>query len=205
MPEKQLHSLRTLLDGVATSANPPSLQSCLKPHLTPLRLSLNFMTTLAAYEYIITFNQEVTMIWRRKWSIVTWIFMANRYLMMSSAIWDSTPPTAEWVRKFIKVSKSLNSCFPTRVEPILISRFLLNLRQVGVEVDPVNSTQDASTSRFSGPGFRVPTLESILMVGNMGEDLDHGPAELEDTETTDVDEGVDPLDSYTEVPSGESI
>ncbi len=109
----------------------------------------------------------------------------------------------KWVLKLIKMSKRSKSCF-TRVEPILISRFLLNLRQVG-EVDPVNNTQDALTSQFSVPGFRIPTLESILMVGNMGEYLDHGPAEMEDSEITDVDEGIDPLDSSTQVPSGESI
>ncbi len=102
------------------------------------------------------------------------------------------------------MSKSLNSRFRTILEPILISRFLLNLRQVGVEVDSVNNTQDASTSRFSVPGFRIPTLESILMVGNMGEDLDHSPAEREDSpDITDVNEGADPLDSSTEIPSGE--
>ncbi|PSR75263.1 hypothetical protein PHLCEN_2v9229 [Hermanssonia centrifuga] len=53
------------------------------------------MCALATYEYIITFNQERTMIWRRKWSMVTWIFMANRYLLMSSTIWDVAPSTAE--------------------------------------------------------------------------------------------------------------
>lgn len=50
---------------------------------------------LATYEYLVTFNQERTMIWRRKWSMVTWIFMANRYLLMSSTIWDVAPSTAE--------------------------------------------------------------------------------------------------------------
>lgn len=51
--------------------------------------------------------------------------------------------------------------------PILISRFLLNLRQLG-ESEPVS----VYNSRFSIPGFRVQTLRSII--GNMGEDLDHG-------------------------------
>ncbi|THG93193.1 hypothetical protein EW026_g7976 [Hermanssonia centrifuga] len=55
------------------------------------------------------------------------------------------------------------------LQPILISRFLLNLRQVG---SPEIDSQEAFNSQFSVPGFRVPSLESI--VGNMGEDLDHG-------------------------------
>ncbi len=66
-----------------------------------------------------------------------------------------------------------------RLTPILISRFLLNLRQLG---EPENETQSRFNSRVSIPGFRVPTLESV--VGNMGADLDHGP-------TKEVDEGAD--------------
>ncbi len=62
------------------------------------------------------------------------------------------------------------------LQPILISRFLLNLRQVGASQDPQNTT----VSRFSIPALRVPTLASSAM-GNMGEDLDHGY-------TGDVDE-----------------
>ncbi|PSS05552.1 hypothetical protein PHLCEN_2v3722 [Hermanssonia centrifuga] len=55
------------------------------------------------------------------------------------------------------------------MQPILISRFLLNLRQVG---SPEIDSQEAFNSQFSVPGFRVPSLASI--VGNMGEDLEHG-------------------------------
>ncbi len=59
------------------------------------------------------------------------------------------------------------------LQPILISRFLLNLCQVG---SPEINSQEAFNSQFSVPGFRVPSLASII--GNMGEDLDHGgPAE----------------------------
>ncbi|THG93780.1 hypothetical protein EW026_g7554 [Hermanssonia centrifuga] len=54
------------------------------------------------------------------------------------------------------------------MQPILISRFLLNLRQVG---SPEIDSQEAFHSQFSVPGFRVPSLASI--VGNMGEDLEH--------------------------------
>ncbi|PSS06639.1 hypothetical protein PHLCEN_2v3595 [Hermanssonia centrifuga] len=70
--------------------------------------------------------------------------------------------------------------------PILISRFLLNLRQLG---EPENESQSRFNSRVSIPGFRVPTLESI--VGNMGADLDHGPAEDSEPEVDEVAEDVD--------------
>ncbi len=81
--------------------------------------------------------------------------------------------------------------------PILISRFLLNLRQLGA---PQNETQSRFNSRFSIPGFRVPTLESI--VGNMGADLDHGPGKEPgvDEETEDVDDHVDGCNVEVAVP-----
>ncbi len=50
---------------------------------------------LAAYEYILTVNQEVAMIWRRKWTLVTWLFVTNRYIMIAVIIWGVSPDTAQ--------------------------------------------------------------------------------------------------------------
>ncbi|THG92802.1 hypothetical protein EW026_g8230 [Hermanssonia centrifuga] len=86
------------------------------------------------------------------------------------------------------------------LQPVLISRFLLNLRQVG---SPEIDSQEAFNSQFSVPGFRVPTLVSFL--GNMGEELDHGdPAEeLEvDDETENISGGVQADDIEAENTSG---
>ncbi|THH00331.1 hypothetical protein EW026_g2163 [Hermanssonia centrifuga] len=66
--------------------------------------------------------------------------------------------------------------------PILISRFLLNLRQLG---EPESETQSSLNLRFSTPGFRVPT--STILVETMGADLDHDTAEEVDDEAEDVD------------------
>ncbi|THG92567.1 hypothetical protein EW026_g8373 [Hermanssonia centrifuga] len=68
--------------------------------------------------------------------------------------------------------------------PILISRFLLNLRQLG---EPENEIQSCFDPQFSVLGFRVPTSTSI--VGNMGADLDHSPAEETDYVAEDADVG----------------
>ncbi|PSR89006.1 hypothetical protein PHLCEN_2v4968, partial [Hermanssonia centrifuga] len=152
------------------------------------------MTALAAYEYILTVNQEVAMIWRRKWTLVTWLFVTNRYIMIAVIIWGVSPDTAQYLFKIAKVIFTVDPVFGAycgndtgnisastnfKLTPILISRFLLNLRQLG---EPENETQSRFNSRVSIPGFRVPTLESV--VGNMGADLDHGP-------TKEVDEGAD--------------
>ncbi|THG95253.1 hypothetical protein EW026_g6366 [Hermanssonia centrifuga] len=238
------------------------------------------MTALVAYEYIITLEQERTMIWHRKWTLATWLFMINRYLLIGFiilsvapytssplnsgvvgyscapaqvmgailgnlqivviavfsalrvfALWDrnipmtllvlvlNLVPGAVDIFEFSKATAvftanpisgtlcnaisgiSANVLFDIlfvmdiaavvvntvpsfqnfgfiatvigTLQPILISRFLLNLRQVG---SPEIDSQEAFNSQFSIPGFRVPSLSS--MVGNMGEDLDHsGPAE----------------------------
>ncbi|PSR72101.1 hypothetical protein PHLCEN_2v12016 [Hermanssonia centrifuga] len=73
-----------------------------------------------------------------------------------------------------------------RLEPIFISRFLLNLRNLR---ERRNEIQDAfvgnspsSISRFHVPRFRVPTLASVI--GDIGEELDH---ECED----ELDDGID--------------
>lgn len=63
----------------------------------------------------------------------------------------------------------------SRLEPILISRFLINLRQADT---PEDSMHASHLSRFSTPNFRVPTLQSF--VGNMGESLEHGTGHDED-------------------------
>ncbi|THG92749.1 hypothetical protein EW026_g8260 [Hermanssonia centrifuga] len=53
------------------------------------------MAALVAYEYILTVNQEVAMIWRRRWTSVTWLFIANRYIMIALIIWDVSPSTVQ--------------------------------------------------------------------------------------------------------------
>lgn len=54
------------------------------------------------------------------------------------------------------------------IQPILISRFLLNLRQVDAHKGPAEA---ASLSSFSVPNFRIPTIHTF--VGNMGEPLEY--------------------------------
>lgn len=62
-----------------------------------------------------------------------------------------------------------------RLQPILISRFLINLRQVD---SSNNTTQMAHFSKFSMPNLRIATINDI--VGNMGEELEHDPREREE-------------------------
>ncbi|THG93504.1 hypothetical protein EW026_g7749 [Hermanssonia centrifuga] len=68
--------------------------------------TFNALAAFVTYEYIITFGQEVTMVWRRRWSLVTWMFVANRYLMIGLMIYTISPFTAK-VRPTIFVYKSI--------------------------------------------------------------------------------------------------
>ncbi|PSR76126.1 hypothetical protein PHLCEN_2v8676 [Hermanssonia centrifuga] len=93
---------------------------------------------------------------------------------------------------------TLVSTVIANLQPILISRFLLNLRQVG---SPEINSQEPFNSQLSVPGFRVPTLASI--VGNMGEDLNHGgPAEEVDDETENISGSVQAEDFEVDNTSG---
>ncbi|KAJ3540632.1 hypothetical protein NM688_g6200 [Phlebia brevispora] len=51
--------------------------------------------TIVCYESIITFQDEQKFIWRRKWTIATWLFLANRYLLLAGIIAQAMPYSAE--------------------------------------------------------------------------------------------------------------
>lgn len=53
------------------------------------------LTALVVYEYLLTFQDEVRMIWRRKWTAATVLFMMNRYLLIASIILQALPSTPE--------------------------------------------------------------------------------------------------------------
>lgn len=53
------------------------------------------MTALAFFEHFITFKYEVDMLWRRKWSVATWIFVLNRYLLVGDVVSSLVPYSAQ--------------------------------------------------------------------------------------------------------------
>lgn len=78
---------------------------------------------------------------------------------------------------------------PCSIQPILISRFLLNLRQVDAHKGPAEA---ASLSSFSVPNFRIPTIHTF--VGNMGEPLEYeAPNSDERSRTTERTLGAEEL------------
>ncbi|KAJ3554875.1 hypothetical protein NM688_g2883 [Phlebia brevispora] len=49
---------------------------------------------LIAYEYLITLQYEYEYLWQRKWTAATWLFLANRYLMLAFIIEVAAPADA---------------------------------------------------------------------------------------------------------------
>ncbi|KAJ3558448.1 hypothetical protein NM688_g925 [Phlebia brevispora] len=51
--------------------------------------------TLFVYESLITFEHEIGIVWQRKWTPATWLFLANRYLMLASLVTQVAPPIGQ--------------------------------------------------------------------------------------------------------------
>ncbi len=65
------------------------------------------------------------------------------------------------------------------MQPIIISRFLINLREAdGGTQGSTLMSDGAHFSRFSAPGFRVPTLDDVI--GNLGESVEYDSWEQSD-------------------------
>ena len=45
---------------------------------------------VAVYEYLLTIKHEYAL-WRRKWTVSTWLFLMNRYLMIIVAVVQFAP------------------------------------------------------------------------------------------------------------------
>ncbi|KAJ3557661.1 hypothetical protein NM688_g1346 [Phlebia brevispora] len=75
----------------------------------------------------------------------------------------------------VSVMQSLTpaTLFFTTLTPILISRFLLNLRQLDGAIGTSDETYPSS--EISIPGFRIPPS---LITGNLGQTLEHGESDV---------------------------
>ena len=72
------------------------------------------------------------------------------------------------------------------MSPILLSRFLLSLRQA---LDPQDTEDETNISTISVFGFRAPTLKTI--VGDMGEQLVYASDSTRDSEIYGSHHGTD--------------
>ena len=73
----------------------------------------------------------------------------------------------------------------TRLIQILLSRFIINLRQAG----PSSTASDPFTSRHSTIAFRMRNLTMNDVVGNLGEPLEFVEYRVDDDDDDDSDGG----------------
>ena len=69
------------------------------------------------------------------------------------------------------------------MQPIIISRFLINLQRADRQ-ESANTTLSGHSFRFTTPRFRVPTMASII--GDMDKPLEHGPTAEEAADVWEV-------------------
>ncbi|KAJ3556589.1 hypothetical protein NM688_g1944 [Phlebia brevispora] len=48
-------------------------------------------TTLACYEYTLTFESERNFLWKQRWNLASWLFLMNRYLLLGMLVIVSVP------------------------------------------------------------------------------------------------------------------
>ncbi|KAJ3534609.1 hypothetical protein NM688_g7109 [Phlebia brevispora] len=66
-------------------------------NLSAFRASLisNYSVTaalvLVCYEFIVTFQYEYVLVWKRRWTGATWLFLGNRYFMLASILMQISP------------------------------------------------------------------------------------------------------------------
>ncbi|KAJ3554447.1 hypothetical protein NM688_g3104 [Phlebia brevispora] len=69
--------------------------------LTPCQVTLRldeYLLALVAYEYFITFQDEVNIIWRSKWTAGKALFLITRYLMIIVSVITFLMPTPTYAR-----------------------------------------------------------------------------------------------------------
>lgn len=55
---------------------------------------------LSIHEYIITFDREISIVWRRKWSFMSIVLLSTRWVMLVNAITTFLPAHSVQVRRW---------------------------------------------------------------------------------------------------------
>lgn len=58
-------------------------------------LQTPIFVALAGYEYVLTWREEQTLVWHRKWTMSTWLFLANHYLLLLTTTMSAMPYTRQ--------------------------------------------------------------------------------------------------------------
>ena len=104
-------------------------------------------------------------------------------MVLAGPVPDIMIPTIEMCASTYSSRPSTTDNVYFRLGQVLLSRFIINLRQV--DTPTTNASTNQHRSRISSPNFRVPTIDEV--VGNLGEPLDFVEYYVDDGE----DDGAD--------------
>ncbi len=65
--------------------------SLIRPLISYVCAANNLPSAIVLYDYIDTLEDELSMIWHRHWTSVTWLFATNRYLLVISTALQCLP------------------------------------------------------------------------------------------------------------------
>ncbi|KAJ3546144.1 hypothetical protein NM688_g5546 [Phlebia brevispora] len=75
----------------------PSISAVIAAYEESLTVNYCVYATLVivCYEHLITIASEYELLWQRKWTGATWLFVVNRYILLASVVTQVTPVNAQ--------------------------------------------------------------------------------------------------------------
>ncbi|EKM56295.1 uncharacterized protein PHACADRAFT_207575 [Phanerochaete carnosa HHB-10118-sp] len=147
------------------------------------------MLSLVVYEYLTTLHQEISVVWGGKFTITSTLLLATRGTMLLGPLLEVVPSEQAWCTLYFLVLLAINildlltfsdsnfytgtyaNIFIKYMPPLLVQRFILNLRQLNRTAGEDNS--DAQQFSRLSISFRM----SSGFLGNIGELLEYGQSE----------------------------
>ncbi len=91
------------------------------PNVDNFAEPLFWALALGCYEYLITIKYEANFLCRRKWSAATWLFLANRYMIVAMMIYQIAPYPPQVMLPVLLCESRLTYHFPIDVCCVLIT------------------------------------------------------------------------------------
>ncbi|KAG1743954.1 uncharacterized protein EDB91DRAFT_206035 [Suillus paluster] len=110
-PTSHAHSSLTSSNSMTLVSNDPSWW----PTINAARVSSYFIVAASAglmYDWVLTFGQEVELVWRQRWSLMTFLYLIVRYIgilytIITVLIWVPTTDVVSFIMYFVQDWMSL--------------------------------------------------------------------------------------------------
>ena len=75
--------------------------------------ALTLPLALVLYEYLITFPEEIRLVWKRPWTLVSVLLLSVRWNMVLNSLLDFIPMVAQFLSPHFVKNANLNTCVQT--------------------------------------------------------------------------------------------